>query len=445
MKSTIVKARKLTTPSALEKRKKARIADIVLKKVVQEIREYQGVVGAELGGSYSKDTWLSQTDIDVFVKFEKSIADEKFRKDGESIGFGALKGFAPYVRYSSHPFVEATIQGSKVNVVPCFDVQQGIWQSAADRSLFHTKFMLENLTPSMRADVRVLKQFLRCANLYGAEISNQGFSGYATEVLIHSYGGFEKVVRNMTNIRNGEIIGSTSKKFDTAITIIDPIDSARNLAAAISTENVGKFVLLCRAFAKNPALSFFKPKRQKYNSDILGNCVLVKFTHMQKSPDNLWGQIKRAASVASTALENNGFRVVRHGAVTDYDEKRGVCLFFVLESVKISANRTRKGPSFFSKNDVEQFVTKNAKGSISMWVDNDGHLRILERRLETDAIVLLGRLFDSELEDFGVPKGIREDIKNGFKVSSGNAKLGTALKGAILDAVSTDTSVFSSS
>ena len=96
-----------------------------------------------------------------------------------------MKSFKPYVRYSEHPYVEATIKGTKVNVVPCYDVKEGQWQSAADRSPFHTKFMLESLTGVMKNEVRLLKKFLSCNKIYGSEIARQGFSGYVAEVLIY--------------------------------------------------------------------------------------------------------------------------------------------------------------------------------------------------------------------------------------------------------------------
>ena len=73
------------------------------------------------------------------------------------------------------------------------------------------------------------------------------------------------------------MIGITSKKFDTPIVIIDPIDSNRNLAAAISEENVGKFILRCRAFQNNPSKKFFIPTKSKAFQSNLENILIVKF------------------------------------------------------------------------------------------------------------------------------------------------------------------------
>ena len=48
-------------------------------------------------------------------------------------------------------------------------------ESAADRTQFHTEFMLENLSGPMKNNVRLLKQFLKNNGIYGAEISQTRF------------------------------------------------------------------------------------------------------------------------------------------------------------------------------------------------------------------------------------------------------------------------------
>ena len=91
---------------------------------------------------------------------KKNTSEEKFEKISKRIGFDALKKYLPYVRYSQHPYVEARIGNTKINVVPFYDVKIGEWKSAADRSPFHTKFMEKSLTPKMRNEVKVLKIFI---------------------------------------------------------------------------------------------------------------------------------------------------------------------------------------------------------------------------------------------------------------------------------------------
>ena len=82
------------------------------------------------------------------------------------------------------------------------------------------------------------------------------------------------MINAISKLKKNHIIGKPTKKFDTSIIIIDPIDSNRNLAAAISNENIGRFVLAARAFKKKPSISFFKQqvKTKKYSRKILRKC-----------------------------------------------------------------------------------------------------------------------------------------------------------------------------
>ena len=195
-------------------------------------------------------------DRDIFVKLKKSISEKKFSELGKKIGFNALKKYRPYVRYSEHPFVEALVGGTLVNVVPCYDVKKGEWKSAADRSTFHTEFMSEKLTGQMKNDISLLKCMMKANGVYGAEIASQGFSGYVTEVLVYYFGSFSNVIKEISKIKKNGKIGESSRKFDSPIIIIDPIDSNRNLGTAISMENLSKFVLVSRAYLRKPSLSF---------------------------------------------------------------------------------------------------------------------------------------------------------------------------------------------
>ncbi|MEK6866293.1 MAG: nucleotidyltransferase domain-containing protein, partial [Thermoproteota archaeon] len=182
MKQIISKIEKSVIPSKNIEKSKKQIADEAFILVENQIRNYPEIVGLEFGGSYAKDTWLSkEADVDIFIKFKKSVPDEKFTEISKKVGFESMKKYNPYVRYSEHPYVEARIKKTKINVVPCYDVNLGEWKSSADRSPFHTKYMQNALTPKMRNEVRILKTFLKLTKIYGAEIAKQGFSGYVSE------------------------------------------------------------------------------------------------------------------------------------------------------------------------------------------------------------------------------------------------------------------------
>ncbi len=142
MKHIISKISKIVIPSKMMEKSKTNIAELAFKLVEKEIEKFPEVTGLEFGGSFAKGTWLSKdADVDIFIKFKKSTSEEKFEKISKKIGFESMKKYSPYVRYSEHPYVEAKIKDTKINVVPFYDVETGEWKSAADRSPYHTKFM----------------------------------------------------------------------------------------------------------------------------------------------------------------------------------------------------------------------------------------------------------------------------------------------------------------
>ena len=442
MKQIVEKARKLSVPSKKLQQDKTNVAKLAFNLVRKQVSKYSQITGVEFGGSYVKGTWLpKKADVDIFIKFEKSTSDKKFVEISKKIGFDSMKKYNPYVRYSEHPYVEATIKDTKVNVVPCYDVKKGQWQSAADRSPFHTKFMLESLTGVMKNEVRILKNFLSCNKIYGSEIAKQGISGYVTEVLVLHYGSFQEVIKAIAKLKKNHVIGKPTKKFDTSIIIIDPIDSNRNLGAAISNENLGKFILASRAFLKKPTIAFFKLKQNKIIfKKNLENSIVIRFNYKQRSPDIIWGQVKKAASSLAVQLEIEGFKVLRYSGITD--EKNEACLIFLLQSLIIDESFLREGPDYFFEKESGTFIVKNSKNSM-MWIGSNRKILSLQKRRQNDVRLFLKDLLKNHLNNSGIPKGLKADIKKGFKVIPAKKAGGKSIKEAIAELVSTDASVLS--
>ena len=427
---------KKVTPTKTIQTAKEKISKTAFDLVEKEVKKFPEIIGIEFGGSFAKGTWLSKdADIDIFVRFKKTTSEEKFEKISRQVGFDALKKYSPYVRYSEHPYVEAKIKDTKINIVPFYDITDGKWKSSADRSLHHTKFMKKNLTPKMKNDVRVLKQFLKSQEIYGAEIAKQGFSGYVSEVLILNYGSFENTIKSISKINEGETIGNTVKNFSTPIVIIDPIDKNRNLAAAISEENIGKFILACRAFAKKPTGEFFNHKRLQAANKYWDNLLTVKFDFKPRSPDIIWGQIKRATSSLATQLELAGFEVLRSNAYTD--QKKEAALFFLLSTTEITSTYIKRGPEFFREESSSSFIAKNQESSEMMWIGEDKKIVSLEKRKYTKADKFITKFLKENLQT-GIPKGLQGDFKKGFKIIIGNKKMSKSIKEAASELVSTD-------
>ena len=442
MSNVLEQARKISIPARQEQEKIGALAEKLLDLVKKESTNFPEVTSVELGGSFAKGTWLKgKLDFDIFVKMKKETDEKQFEEIGKKIGFASMKKYHPYVRYSEHPYVEAVVENTKVNVVPCYDVEKGQWKSAADRSSFHTRFILEQLDEEKKNEVRLLKKFLRGIDIYGAEIAMEGFGGYVSEVLIYHYGSFMKVLEAAANFAQGQVIGNPTKKFETALVLIDPIDSNRNLGTAISAQNFGKFILAARAYLKKPSLVFFNGKKPISDVKNLQNVLVVKFSYKKRSPDIIWGQAKRAATSLSGQLELGGFHVLRKGATTD--EKSEAAMLFLLHSTTIEKSMVKNGPDVFRKSESENFILRNSKNKLT-WVDDDGKIISLQQREFYDAKKFLQSLLKKNLSKAGIPSGIIPDMKRSFRVLGGNQVTSKSIKKALAELTSTNELIFSS-
>jgi tRNA nucleotidyltransferase (CCA-adding enzyme) len=437
--AVIAKALSLCEPTKSEASKLTKVAQEAKRLVESRVASLDEVVDVVFGGSFAKGTWLpGDADIDIFVKIKPSVSVERFEVLGKSIGQEALKKHKPKLRYSDHPYVEAFVRGIRVNVVPCYNVEQGKWQSAADRSPFHTEYISSNFDNEKRMQARLLKKFFKGVGIYGAEISRGGFSGYVSEVLVLKYGSFENVLRTAADMQERQVIAvgdydsDIVKGFRTPVIIIDPIDSRRNLGTAISPESVGRFVLAARAFLASPSLQFFREKKKhaKASAKLYPNVLVVEFTHKERSPDIIWGQLKRSLNAMAKQLEIADFIVLRSSCVTD--EKTSAALAFLLDSVTLPPYTKRKGPEVFRRKDTASFIsnTKNKKPLVT-WVDREMRAAMLVDRKATDARQFARSLLLDRIENSGVAKDLIADRKK-LRIYSGSER---KIKGLALEAV----------
>lgn len=437
--AVIAKALSLCEPTKSEASKLTKVAQETKRLVESRVASLDEVVDVVFGGSFAKGTWLrGDADIDIFVKIKPSVSVERFEVLGKSIGQEALKKHKPKLRYSDHPYVEAFVRSIRVNVVPCYNVEQGKWQSAADRSPFHTEYISSNFDDEKRMQARLLKKFFKGVGIYGAEISTGGFSGYVSEVLVLKYGSFENVLRAAADVQDRQVIAvgeydsDIVKGFRSPVIIIDPVDSRRNLGTAISPESVGRFVLAARAFLAGPSLQFFREKKKhaKASAKLYPNVLVVEFAHKERSPDIIWGQLKRSLNAMAKQLEIADFIVLRSSCITD--EKTSAALAFLLESITLPLYTKRKGPEVFRRKDTASFIseTKNKKPLVT-WVDREMRVAMLVDRKATDARQFARSLLLDRIENSGVAKDLIADRKK-LRIYSGSER---KIKGLALEAV----------
>jgi tRNA nucleotidyltransferase (CCA-adding enzyme) len=424
--TVIQQAAKSSEPSKPKQVKLEKIS----KEIQREIATFKDsrISRVLMGGSFAKGTWLeNDTDIDFFVMIEPTVERKEFEELGKSIGYHALRKYKPYLRYSEHPYVEGKVDGTRVNIVPCYRVEKNKWKSAADRSPFHTDFMQDKLNENLKSQVRVLKKFLKAVGIYGSQIAVSGFSGYVTEVLILKYGSFEDVLKIFSVLKPNQIISldppdeNVIQKFTSPIIIIDPIDSNRNLGAAISADCVAKFVLASRQFLKNPSTEFMKKygkSKPKIIKQIESNLLIIEFKIHKRSPDILWGQLKRKLTSISKMLSNSRFEIIKKYCYTD-EEKRAVFIFmFQFASLpKITVNR---GPEVYLRTETDAYMKKRGSNSIMMWTDGM-RIQSIEQTKMISIKQYVNDIIKKDIKS-GSQTGVTSDFKNGYSIYLGNEK-----------------------
>ncbi|MDZ4256456.1 MAG: CCA tRNA nucleotidyltransferase, partial [archaeon] len=257
--------------------KKERTAEQALcRRIMRTIRKTRGPhKGAVLAGSIARDTHLAgDKDLDIFVYYSPSLKRESFEKHGLKLGH-FIFGKNPHEEaYSEHPYVRGNIDGFDVEIVPVFKVGKATEKiSAVDRTPFHTSYVKRRLKIYQRNQVRLLKQFFKGIQVYGADTRYQGVPGYLVELLILEYGTFEKALRAMAFWKEGTVIdreneyGSESEALSlfpgAFLVVVDPTDKIRNVAAALSYNQFARLIMAARSFLNRPRMTFFFGHQEK--------------------------------------------------------------------------------------------------------------------------------------------------------------------------------------
>ncbi len=371
--------------------------------------ETRGVV---LGGSFAKGTWLpGEADIDIFVKLSPEVDQARFEEVGLKVGLEATKGYPRGKRYAQHPYTEARVEGVVVNIVPCYDVQAGQWKSAADRSPFHVELIKTRLSEAQKLDVRLLKKFMKGVGVYGAEIEKEGFSGYACEVLVLKHGSFFEVLKEFAHLK--------AEAPERILSLPDPVDERRDLAKAISNENIARLVLAARAYLRRPTIQFFLGKSGRRRPNLKGHVIGITFTHAESSEDILWGELKRTMKHLSGHITRAGFALARTAVASD---DRTESAFLILPEVReLSPIEKRMGPSAVMEREANEFLAKNSKRAKLVWVGEGGQLQILQTRDELRLSDFLKRMLRGGVTKMGGSPAIGRSVAKSGKVVEGRA------------------------
>jgi tRNA nucleotidyltransferase (CCA-adding enzyme) len=410
------------TPKIQERKKVEVLTHKIEQKITTTCLEegVQAIVRVE--GSVAKDTWLSgNPDIDIFMRMPTSIPRKNLGEVGLRIARKAAGHVKQVERFAEHPFLEIFVDGYRVDIVPCFNAKLGEWQSATDRTPYHTDYIKQHLSEELLGEVRLLKKFMQGIGVYGAEIKVGGFSGYLSELLVMRYGAFSKVVEAFARYNRRVVIdiegfyanreNECSLLFPEPLVVVDPVDKGRNVASAVQPSRLYTFIAASRAFLKNPKAAFFYPptpeilsaKTLKRQLASRGSAIIfLVIGQVDVVADVLWGQLLRSKRSLRTLLELNDFRVIKDDAWSD--EKTISVLAFELEQQALPNIEKHSGPPLEREAECEKFLAKyvNNKLVISGPYVEDGRWMITLPKKTTDAVLL----FQEKLKDGGKKVGV---------------------------------------
>jgi len=419
------------TPKKRERAEMEALAGKLEKKVVSASDDFGVEAEVRVEGSVAKGTWLSrEPDIDIFMRVPTTVPRKSLGSICLKIARKATEGAKQIERFAEHPYLEAIVDDTRINVVPCYKVKRGEWLSATDRTPFHTNYVKKHLEKQMKGDVRLLKKFMKGIGVYGAEIEVGGFSGYLCELLILRYKSFVNALKAFAQHKKRIIIdieayyegreNELELLFKEPLVTVDPVDRGRNVASAVQPRKLYTFVAAARAFLGNPDTKFFYPpetaalpaeeleqKLAKHGSAI----IFLTFEKVDAVPDILWGQLYKSKRSLHKLIQLNDFSLLRDLAWSD--EKTINMFIFELEQRFIPLVKKHLGPPLEKKNECEKFLLKHMKSpnTISGPYIEDGRWVVEICRKYTDAVVLL----KAKLRDGGRSTGVAEQISRKFR------------------------------
>ena len=387
-------------------------------------------------GSVAKDTWLSENlDIDIFMRLPTSIPRKNLGDVGLKIAKKAADGAKQVERFAEHPYLEIFIDGYRVDIVPCYDAKPGEWQSATDRTPYHTDYIKTHLGKELRGEVRLLKKFMAGIDVYGAEIKVGGFSGYLCELLIMKYCSFAKTIQAFAQYNRRVVIdiegfyadreNELALLFPEPLVIVDPVDKGRNVASAVQPQKLYVLIGAARAFLKKPTEAFFYPPKPKILStqalkSQLGkhssSTVFLVVGELKAVPDVLWGQLYRSKRSLRTLLELSDYRVLKDAVWTN--EKSLSVFMFEMEQQVLPNVKKHLGPPLERQAECEKYLTKYSdnKQVISGPYIEDGRWMVELPRKTTDAALLLREKLADGGKNAGVANLIAEAIQKNPRV-----------------------------
>lgn len=347
-------------PSKDEREKVISQVNTFLSNLNGELKRVNVKAKAMLGGSYAKDTWLSgDYDVDVFVKFNPVHKAQNLSDLLER----ALKKWRHERIHGSRDYFWVR-SGIKYEIVPVLDIAKAEQaENVTDFSPHHVSWV-NNKGKKFKNDIRLAKKFCKGTSCYGAESYIRGFSGHVLDILVIYYKGFipllkaarnwkPKVVLDYNNIYKGKALMMLNKsKTEGPLILVDPVQPGRNAAAALTLENLDKFMKAAKAFLQKPSESFFIEKELDFNAlKKKGHLVKIQVKTLDDKEDVAGTKFVRAFEHVRGQLKD--FQIKNAGWL--WDKKEDGVWWFVFGKKQLPAVCDWQGPPVKLTEAVKKF------------------------------------------------------------------------------------------
>lgn len=436
LENLLSEVQRKTTPSREEQKRILVLAKKLRQRVEETAKEIGVDVEVRVEGSVAKNTWLKESpEIDVFIRVSPAVPRKTFGTTYLDIAKKATAGARQVERFAEHPYLEVFLDGARVNVVPCYKIENGEWKSATDRTPFHTDYVKPLLSNKLCGEIRLLKRFMKGINVYGAEIRIGGFSGYLCELLILNYKSFLRTLKAASDWKVQTLIDlegyyrdrETEMKliFEGPLVMVDPVDKGRNAASAVRRERLDELIAASRIFLEKPNIEFFYPSEtraldRKELSQIFENrgapLVFVQFGKVNAVPDILWGQLYKSQRSLRKLVERHGFRIIRNGVWSD--EKELNVFLLEVEHQHLPSLKKHLGPPLERKSECKRFLQKHANSSNTLSGPRveEGRWIVEVKRKYVDIVKLLEATLRKGGRNSGIAELVSHTVARSLKI-----------------------------
>ena len=381
--SILSEARKQAIPTKHEAAKVGEIAEEVVQSV--SARAYRFGAKLVVGGSVAKSTWLPGLhDIDCFLQFDY----KKYKDRSDELADVAEKiiknCFDSYQRlHGSRDYFQVKYLGYDIEIIPVLEIAKpDMMKNITDVSPLHFVWLSRKTRKlKLEDDVRLAKTFFKANQLYGAESYIRGFSGHVIEILTVHYGGFLKLLKEISRWKDRVIVDAerkymnekqlmllmNSSKLVSPLIVVDPIQPERNASAVVSAEKFELAEKAAKKFLANPSSAFFREKEitaQQIKSRKSKNRLILLSAKPEKGVtiDVAGCQLLKQFEYAEKLLTDFDFKIAKKSWF--WNKKKDAIFWFYINPKKLSESFRHWGPPANLKEHAAAFKKQWSKYKI---------------------------------------------------------------------------------